>query len=284
MSGSSFSLVEILRHLEDESASSVLLRAEEAPTFWKDGHRLENQGGFAILRRDDIRRLVCVPLSEEQLREYRQRNFASVPLTIKDLGAFHLEAYVLRGCEEVVISSGARLDPSALFRSHHDLLEEAQRSPDDVTVFWNLGVAFLDEGECQLAWHAFEKALQIAPRDGSIHFQIGKLLGHDLGRVDDAIAALERAATLPPDVSAEVYLELAVMHRSSGRLSNAEDAVRRGLDACPDHASLLEALGVILIELDRAREAIPVLESSLELHGSDPEIEELLAHARASAG
>lgn len=266
-----------------ESASLVHLRSGATPVFWKGNERLDDPGAFAVLSDDILRRLVCIPLNDEQLRTFRQRNFLSVGLRIKDLGAFHFESYVHEGRVEIVIESSERAEPWTLFRDHHDLLAEAKGSPQDADVYWNLGVAFIDEREYQLAWHAFEKALSLAPDDGAILFQIGKLLGHDLRRVDDAIAAFERTAALP-DPAPEVFVELAVMFRSSDRLNDAEAAARRGLDVHPDHPRLLEALGVILIELDRAREAIAVLERSLELHGSDPEIEALLAEARATAG
>lgn len=271
-------LPDLLRHLEAEAASLVHLRADQPPVFWKGNERLADSGRFAVLRRDDLRRLVCIPLTEDQLREYQQRNFLAMPLRIAQLGAFHFEAYARKGCEEVVIASAARSDPWTLFRDHHDLLAEARLAPEDADVYWNLGMAFIDEGEHHLAWHAFDKARELAPDDATIHFQIGKLLGHHLYRVDEAIAALERATALP---TPDVHVELAVMLRSSQRLRDAEAAVRRGLAAHPDHAFLLEALGVILLELDRASDAIVVLEHSLQVHGPNPEIHELLAQARS---
>ena len=60
-------IVEILRHLETQSASVVHLRVQCAPVFWKGTERLADQGGFAVQSRDAIRRLICVPLSDEQL-------------------------------------------------------------------------------------------------------------------------------------------------------------------------------------------------------------------------
>ena len=243
-STSTASLVEILRHLENQAASAVHLRADRPPVFWKGNELLVDQGVFAAQSRDAIRRLICVPLTDDQIAEYRRKNFVSVPLGIPHLGAFDLEAYVQEGREELVIASAARRDPAALFRGHPDLLEEARRAPEDADVYWNLGVAFLDEGEYQLAWHALDKARALLPDDGAIWFQLGSLLGYHLHRVDEAIAALERASALP-EPRPEVYSELAVMLRSSERLGDAELAVRRGLAVFPDHARLLEALGVI---------------------------------------
>lgn len=243
------SIVEILRHLEAQAASSVHLRADRPPVFWKENALLADQGGFAVLSHDAIRRLICVPLNDDQVAEFRRTNIVSVPLRIQQLGAFHLEAYVQEGREELVIASAARCVPEALFRGHLDLREEARRAPEDADVYWNLGVAFIDDGEYQLAWHAFGKARALLPADGAIWFQLGKLLGHHLHRVDEAIAALERASALP-DPTPEVYIELAVMLRSSERLRDAESAVRRGLAAFPDHADLLEALDVILEVLE----------------------------------
>lgn len=276
-------LVSILRHLEAHAATLVHLRAGNPPAFWKGNQRLDDHGELGALSADVIRRTVCVPLTDEQLRDYRRRTFASVDLSIRDLGAFHFEAYVQAGLEEIVITSAPRRDRWALFRDHAELLATAQQSPDDADTYWNLGVAFIEAGEHQLAWHAFERALALEPNDPSIHFEIAKLLGRDLRRVDDAIAVLERAIGLP-DAAAEVHFELAALLRSSNRLEAAESAVRRGLDAHRDHGPLLEALGVLLIELDRPAEATQVLERCLELHGPDPEIQALLTRARSDRG
>lgn len=260
----------------------VHLRADAAPVFWKGNERLA-PAGFSVLREVDIRRSIAVPLTDDQLATFRKTNFLSVPLRFVDWpGSFHFEAYLRDGREELVVSSLERLNPWGLFREHRDLLEEAVRSPKDADVYWNLAMEFLDEGESQLAWHALERALELSPDDGSICLHLGKLLGHDLRRVEEAITILERAKDLPKP-SPEIHVELAVMHRSSNRPKEAEAAVKRGLAAFPDDPSLMEAHGVLLLELERHEEAAVVLERSLQLHGPDLEIKTLLHEARAGS-
>jgi tetratricopeptide (TPR) repeat protein len=274
-------LIPILRHLRDRSASLVHLRAGSTPEFWKGNERLADQGGFEPQTADQLKRMVAVPLADEQLAEYRRRNFIALPLAIKDLGELHLEISTPDGEPEIVIHGTAQPDRDLLFRDHLDLLAEAKESPDDGDVLWNLAMAYLEDGEHQLAWHALERALSLSPDDPTIHYEIGRVLGHHLRRVDEAIAAYERAIA-SPEAAVEAYVELAVVQRSSQRLPEAEAAVRRGLQAFADHPRLLEALGVILGELERHAEAVEVLERSLALHGPDPEILELLALSRAA--
>ena len=259
-------------------SSLVLLRAGEPPAFWKGNERLAFE--FPELSRGDVRKAIATFMDDAQAAAFRRSNYASLDVRVPNFGALKLEAYVCNDTEEAVLASSQRCDEWTLFRAHHELLAEAKASPEDADVYWNLGVAFIDEGEFQLAWHAFEKARALLPDDGGIHFEIGKLLGHELFRVDEAIAMLERASTLA-EPSVEVFVELAVMQRSSKRLVEAERAARRGLVAFVDHPKLLEALGVILLELERGSEAVEVLERYVTLHGTDDEIEELLVQARA---
>lgn len=275
------SIVGIIRHLEASGASLVHLRADAAPVFWKGNERLP-PAGFPVLREVDLRRSIAAPLTDDQLATFRKTNFLSVPLRFVEWpGTFQFEASLRDGREELVVSSCERLNPWGLFRDHRDLLEEALRSPEDADVYWNLAMEFLAEDESQLAWHALVRALELAPDDGSICLQLGKVLGHDLRRVEEAITVLERARELA-EPSPEVHVELAVMLRSSNRPGEAEAAVQRGLAAFPDDPSLMEAHGVLLLELERPEEAAVVLERSLQLHGADREIETLLREARAA--
>lgn len=270
-------LIEVLRQLEESAGSLVLLRAGSQPVFWKGNERLTL--AMPPLSALDVRKAIAVLMDDAQAAAFRRSNYASLDVRLPNFGALRLEAYVCNDTEEAVISSTPRCDEWVLFRDHHELLAEAKASPDDADVYWNLGVAFIDEGEFQLAWHAFEKARALLPDDGGIHLELGKLLGHDLYRVDEAITLLERATTLS-EPAVEVFIELAVMLRSSKRLDDAERAVRRGLVTFVDHPKLLEALGVVLLELERGAEAVVVLKRCLALHGPDAELQELLTRAR----
>ncbi len=272
-------IIDILKRLEESLSSLVRLRAGRPPEFWKGNERLAFD--FHELSRTDVRKAIATFMDDAQAAAFRRSNSASLDVRVPNFGALRLEAYVCNDTEEAVLSSTPRCDEWTLFRSHHELLAEAKSAPDDADVYWNLGVAFIEEGEFQLAWHAFEKARVLLPDDGGIHFEIAKLLGRDLFRVDEAITMLERAATLA-EPSVEVFVELAVMQRSSKRLEEAERVVRRGLVAFTDHPKLLEALGVILLELQRGIEAVEVLERYVALHGNDDEIQELLVQARAA--
>lgn len=234
----------VLEHLVASTASLVVLRAGQPPRFWPS----KDHGPFEVLTPDDVKKAIRIPLAEAQLAEFRRRNHVSVPLAIAKLGTFHLEAFVREGLEEVTFSVPARCDAFTLFRGHQDLIDEARATPDDADVYWNLGVAFLNEREPQLAWHAFSEAHRRMPQDAGILCELGKVLGSDLARVDEAIAHLTTASTLP-ETTAEVFFELAAMLRSSNRNAEARDVVTRGLERFPDDEGLLEARDVLNEEL-----------------------------------
>ena len=234
----------VLEHLAASAASLVVLRAGQPPRFWPG----TDHGPFEVQTADDVKKAIRIPLTDAQLADFRRRHYASVPLAIAKLGTFHLEAYVREGHEEVIFSSPSRCDAFTMFRGHQELIDEARATPDDVDVYWNLGVAFLNEREPQLAWHAFSEAHRRLPQDVGILCELGKVLGSDLARVDEAIDHLTTASALP-DTTAEVFFELAAMLRSSNRTADAQDVVARGLALFPGDEGLLEARDVLKEEL-----------------------------------
>lgn len=236
----------ILQKLEATAASLVVLRAGRAPEFWKGPERLPSDG--VVLTATDVKKAIRVPLTDEQLAGFRARNYASAPLSIAKLGSFHLEAYVRENHEEAIFSSPARCDAWTMFRGHRELLAEGRTTPEDADVYWNLGVAFLEDREPHAAWHAFNEAHRRLPEDPDILLELGKVLGHDLCRVDEAIAHLTTASA-HAEAPSDVFFELAAMLRASSRGTDALNVVMRGLSRFPTDAGLLEAREVLNEEL-----------------------------------
>lgn len=87
----------------------------------------------------------------------------------------------------------------ALQRGRLDVAEEAFRlaatlDPDDARLFLDLGVVLRREGEYEDALRAFQKAHQLDPGWADPHFDRAVVLAVDLGRVEEAVLALERYA------------------------------------------------------------------------------------------
>jgi hypothetical protein len=79
---------------------------------------------------------------------------------------------------------------------------------------------------------------------------------------DERLAALERAVEQDP--GAPGFAALAEAHRRAGRLGAAERVARRGLERDPEARDGTLALGLVLFDLGRAREARSLLASLLD--------------------
>jgi tetratricopeptide (TPR) repeat protein len=97
-------------------------------------------------------------------------------------------------------------------------------------------------------------------------------------RVSEATAFARRAASLD-DRPAGTWLLLAQLAVEAGRWADAEDAARAALAREADSAAAGKLLGYALVRLDRAPEAVEVLEAALR-HGPDLDTQGLLHRVR----
>ena len=63
-----------------------------------------------------------------------------------------------------------------------------------------------------------------------------------------------------------LFNTLAMQLEAQGRLIEAEETLQRGLALAPDDAGCLHALGLLLLQLDRAEDARPLLERVVKMH------------------
>jgi tetratricopeptide (TPR) repeat protein len=97
----------------------------------------------------------------------------------------------------------------------------------------------------------------------------GGVLGR-LGRLEEAVAACERALALRPD-HPEALVNLGQALRGLGRLAEAEAAQRRVLAQRPTDAAAYNGLAVTLQAADRPHEALAVLDLAAALAPADAE-------------
>lgn len=123
-----------------------------------------------------------------------------------------------------------------------------EREPANQLAFGWLGIAAAGQHRDEEAVSFFRRA----PERAGLHVQIALAL-HRLGNDDEAIAELERATSLRPNL-AVAWLTLGEIHSQHGNPARAVSALRRALSIEPSDARAYALLSRELIALgDRAR-------------------------------
>jgi len=177
------------------------------------------------------------------------------------------------------------------------------RNPENVPALLSLAMCYLGAGMTESAVEADRQALEIAPDDDLVHFNLANALAM-LGQTSPAALAearlhYERAVQLNPRF-ADAYLNyasllqraesddaaLAVLERARsagirdseletrigvielkrGKVEAAKQALRRGLELNPRAAGPLEAMATIAQRQERYEEAAHYFERLLEVH------------------
>ncbi|MEZ5396571.1 MAG: tetratricopeptide repeat protein [Bryobacterales bacterium] len=116
-------------------------------------------------------------------------------------------------------------------------------------------------------WHDSEtlwrRTVEAQPLSITAHNNLGRALAEQ-GRVDEAIAELEKAVELKPDYAHAQY-NLGLLLMQQGRLQAAEQRLRASLEREPRMAQGWSDLGNCVLRQGRAREAIEAYEKALEL-------------------
>lgn len=94
----------------------------------------------------------------------------------------------------------------------------------------------------------FEKAVEREPASSRVHYYLGVSLMR-LGRTEDAVASLERAAALSPRANPAVAYELGSAYLQTGELEDAERVLRRARDRAPDETRIRLQLGWVYYQL-----------------------------------
>ena len=214
----------------------------------------------------------------------------------------------------VMLANRGRID-----EARGDFVELQKRAPDDPLGFVGEGLVMLNAGRAEAALpplaravqldprlpaaqayageallrlgrdtdaaEAFARALALDPSAGRPALMLGQILVHH-GRIDDADALFARAretAELPED-RAGGWIGGAIVAETRRRLGEAEADYRRALALAPDFPPALERYGNLLLFMDRAAEAAPLLQRLTERRPGDPQAWRLYAVALAKLG
>jgi len=137
--------------------------------------------------------------------------------------------------------------------------------------------------ESDRAERAYREALELdAAVAASTH---GKVAGlHErMGNHGDALLAYQEAVSLDSG-DVEALTGLGRARRDLGDHAGAEQTLLAALKLRPGHQGALEALGSLLVDSGRAKEAIPYLEKAIALDPSDARSRQSLARAHRAAG
>ena len=138
------------------------------------------------------------------------------------------------------------------------LLESAARSrPGETKALLWAGQAQVACGDGQKGEETFRAVLAKNPKSAEAELGLGRALAAQ-GRFDEAIQHYHSAVALDATLE-ESLLELAAQLEQARRLPDAAALYQR----FPHHPAARERLGSLLIELNRAQEAIPLLEAAV---------------------
>jgi predicted Zn-dependent protease len=130
-------------------------------------------------------------------------------------------------------------------------------------------MAWLVIGRAKQAETVFDEMLRRWPGD-AYALSSRSHVRAQAGRRDDAIADQQALIAAHPDRSAADWFNLAYLLEDAGRYADAEPAFRRALAQDPKLDRAWYGLGLVLIRLQRADEAVVALKKNTELQPMSP--------------
>ncbi len=151
-------------------------------------------------------------------------------------------------------------------RAYHVLFTCAQQFPAHGRLFLQMGKLLYDMGRHSAAVRAFERAVQLLPRDAHAHYLLGYMYTI-IGRENWAIAAWRKAVEIAPEAHSLRY-DLGYMYARRGRYDLAARAFTQVLGVWPDDLETYYMLGLCYKELLAPNRAIHFFEKVLQRNPS----------------
>jgi tetratricopeptide (TPR) repeat protein len=162
----------------------------------------------------------------------------------------------------------ARLRMSAIYRllmrpkeAYELLFECARVYPENGYIFLNMGKLLYDMGKNSAAVRAFERAVQLLPRDAQAHYLLG-FMYTILGQESWALAAWRKAVELAPEAHSLRY-DLGYMYVRRNRFDLAMREFTHVQQHWPEDIETNFMLGLCYKELMEPGHAIPLFEKVL---------------------
>jgi len=156
-----------------------------------------------------------------------------------------------------------------LVQSEALLREVIKNHPEDCKTLNFLGIIYNKLRNYEKALECFKKALQKAPVNADIHFNIGNVL-KEMGRFDNAIQHYQKALELNPD-HFESYHNLGHVYQRKNQLNEAIACYQEALKRNPELADAYYNLGTISQERKFLNEALVFYHKALQF---DPNLDD----------
>ena len=134
----------------------------------------------------------------------------------------------------------------------------------------NLGSAFRDQGRMEEAIAELQKALAINPDYAEAHYNLGNAFLQQ-GRMEEAIAQYQMALEIMPD-DEEVHNNLGNVFLQQGRMEEAISCYQKALEINPNHAKAHNNLGNAFRQQGRLEEAIAHFQKALAINPDYAEV------------
>jgi superkiller protein 3 len=153
----------------------------------------------------------------------------------------------------------------------------AQESTSKGRPYLGLAESLIAENHCSDAIPYLERGEQLMPRDFAIQLSWGKVLECQ-GKHEEALKRLERAAEILPN--SVVYQLIGLLYSEMGKTEEAGAALRKAEQLGPDNSAAHSALGLWYESVGNAAEAEREYRAALAIHASSTEAQVGLARVQ----
>lgn len=230
------------------------------------GFNREDERGVADfqLRRGETSKL-AFELTDEEREEIRRRREEQERQQKK------LEAV------QELVNQGANAYNAGDFETAVEAFKQAtEATPDQPTLWANLGNAYRRLNRHDEAVTAFETAIELDPENAGFYQSLGNLYASK-GNADKAQELFEKAVELNKNLSprdaAVNYYNMGITHINTGNNEAAIAALQAALELDPSHAEAHYQLALTLLGVNQVQEAVEHLQKYVELSPTGPNAE-----------
>lgn len=195
----------------------------------------------------------------------------------------------LAGQESLADQAAAHLN-IAVVKANLGRADEAQQAyrdalrldPRFIPARVNLAMLYDQLGRKKEAEHELREAIRISPNYAEAHYSLGLLLAEVPARLDEALAALTKAAELAPQNS-RMHYNRGLALQTLGRTEQAEAALRKAFELAPASVDYLYALATLYAQQKRWPRAVACAEELVRMRPTDERLKQFLAQLQQMA-